>query len=492
MTQLHPFDVPRELVANADARGQRPRALPVVLIAAAALVIGGAGSFGLEIGLAAAILIGAGAAVTIRPATLVPILAASIYLEALTFGGVTISRLLAPVAILVVLVEVLRRGGGLAWRGPLPFVSLYALWALASGLWTVNLASTRISLASLAIALAYMAAFAVLIRDERHLRMTIYCLAFAAMSVGAFSTIAFLGAGDSGPLESSRSEGGVGDPNFFANLLIATLPLILVIAAEVRGRALKAVLLVSALVTIGGVVTSLSRGGLLALVAVALILPLLPARALFPSRRAKALVMLALACGAVALAATPQVRDDVTTRVGSILGATSGEDSDSDGSGRGLIWAAARLSVSERPILGLGAGAFPDRSNALIMRTPNIDLTNFELRESGVQTHSAFLGTAAELGIVGMALFLLLIASTLLHLVRTARRARAAGALFLGRVAGALGLSLIGWSVSSLFISSETGRTLWMIIGLSLALPKLVALRERDGVAGVGSARARG
>jgi hypothetical protein len=51
------------------------------------------------------------------------------------------------------------------------------------------------------------------------------------------------------------------------------------------------------------------------------------------------------------------------------------------------------------------------------------------------------------------------------------------GETFIARIANALVLSLVCWAVASLFLSSETSRPLWIVIGLSLALPKLLTSR---------------
>src|SRR5262249_59368211 len=88
---------------------------------------------------------------------------------------------------------------------------------------------------------------------------------------------------------------------------------------------------------------------------------------------------------------------------------------------------------------------------------------------------SAYIGTTAELGPFGLFLFLGMIVSTALALRRTAKRAREIGAHFLSRMSNALILSLLGWGLSSTFIETETARPLWIVIGLSLALPKLVS-----------------
>jgi O-antigen ligase len=97
------------------------------------------------------------------------------------------------------------------------------------------------------------------------------------------------------------------------------------------------------------------------------------------------------------------------------------------------------------------------------------------LRQNGLQAHSAYIGTLADLGAVGLALFLGLLGSTALAIRRSVATAREADAMSTMRVANALMISLVGWAFASIFLSSETGRPLWIIIGIAIALPKLIA-----------------
>jgi O-antigen ligase len=105
-------------------------------------------------------------------------------------------------------------------------------------------------------------------------------------------------------------------------------------------------------------------------------------------------------------------------------------------------------------------------------RTPGVDLRHHKLR--GEQAHNTFLGTAAELGLPGLVLFVGLLLSTGRALRRAAVRARRAGAYFLARIANALLVSLAGWSVGAVFLTAETFRLFWIAVGLSLAVPKLI------------------
>jgi O-antigen ligase len=452
------------------------RARWVFVAGAAAVTLGLASSQNLTAGIAVAIVLAVVAATVVQPTSILAILILSVFLEVITFGGVTISRLIAPVALLVLLVELLRGGASLL-RGPqLSCAIAYSMLAVASGLWTVSTSHTITLLASLAIALTYMLCFAGLLNSEEVLRRVLHILAFGSLLIGAWSLASFKGYSfvPGGSLQGGRGQGGVGDPNFFANLQLVAFPLILVLAADAKNRWLRYALGFTAFVTLASILSTLSRGGLVALILVVFLIPFVPARAFFPSRRQKALIMLVLTIGIGVLFSRPGFRGTVVKRATTIFSKQGAEAGSSAGSGRDELWKAAAHSIKERPFLGLGYGAFSSVSNDLLFRTPGVDLRLISPHPKGLETHSAYLGTAAELGLPGLALFLALILSTMLALRRTAVRARRAGALFLSRISNALVLSLIGWAVSSFFIETETARPLWAVIGISLALPKLV------------------
>jgi O-antigen ligase len=104
-----------------------------------------------------------------------------------------------------------------------------------------------------------------------------------------------------------------------------------------------------------------------------------------------------------------------------------------------------------------------------------VNLAAHERFREGEFAHNAYLGSLAELGPLGLLLFVSILGATALSLRRTARRARAAGDSFLRSVGNAVLVGLLAFSASSLLLSTETSRALWMIVGLSLALPAMVA-----------------
>jgi O-antigen ligase len=454
----------------------RPTGWWVVAAGAAACLVGAGVAVNAYLGLAMAVVAGMSAVALGRAQPFLALMTVAVFFELVRVSGTTLTRLVTPVALLVVAVEVIRRGSGLRWNNLLMWVCAYATWAVASGLWTVSTGSTLYLLQSLAIALVYMLAFAILPTSIPQLKATLHFFVFSSIVVGALAIAAFAGhpLGLNIQLQAGRAQGGVGDPNFFANIQLVALPLAVVLAGETRSRALKLALIVGIQVILGSILVSLSRGGFLAAIAEVALLTLTRSRALYPSGRQKAAIILVLALGFGFLMTGETVRHDVTKRFDSIFSVSGSDPGSENGSSREAIWAGARLSIRERPLLGLGYGSFAHESNDLILRAPDANLTNFRIQEHGIEAHNVFLSTAAELGYPGLALLVGMLASMLLLNQRTAQRARAFGIALIARLAVALQVSVAAWAVSSIFISTETSRPLWMMIGLSLLLAKLV------------------
>jgi O-antigen ligase len=459
-------------VGHLTSRPRQPRpAAWAALGLALAVALGLASAQSTKVAVALAVLAVVVGAVAVRPSALLVVLVVTLFVEAFSLGGLTVSRIVAPVALVVVVAEWVR-GARPRIDAQLGWVAAYAVWALASLLWTADPARTADLLASLAIAITYMLAFATLLRGEREVRVGLWALAAASVAVGVLSLagVASLGS-PAEDLAAGRAQGGVGDPNFFAALQVVAFPLILVLASSVRDARARVALYAGAVVTLASALETLSRGGLIAMLVVLLLLPFLRARSLLGSRRQKAAVLLCVAAGALVVFSLPGFGGKVVARARTIVASSSAPGAD-DGSGRREIWRAARHAVGDRPVLGVGYGAFPAVSTGYLLSTPGVDTNAFVPRP--IEVHSAFLGSLAEIGIVGLVLYLGLLLSTALALRRTALAAFRAGAPFVGRVANACLLALLGWAVASLFLESETARAVWILIGLSLALPALV------------------
>lgn len=399
----------------------------------------------------------------------------AVFFELARLGGATLTRVVAPVALLVLVLEVMRHGTGLAWNGLLVSVWAYTTWAIASGMWTVDTGATLYLLQSLAIALVFMVAFAVLPESIEQLEKTLLVMIVFSVIVGLIAIGAFMGVLTFELFtQGGRAQGVTGDPNFFANVQLVCLPIAIVLAGEARSRWSRLALIGAAQVIIASVLVTLSRGGFLAAIAQVLLLVTMRSGTLFRSSRDKRLLILVLAAGFAFVMSGETLRSDVTKRFESIFSPSEDDSGSANGSGRETIWAGARVSIAERPLLGLGYGAFAPVSNDLILRAPDADLTHFQLKEDGIEVHNVYLSTTAELGYPGLLLFGSMLVSMVALNRRTRRLARAAGAGMVARLAAALDVSLVGWAISSIFISTETSRPLWIIFGLSLTLARLV------------------
>jgi O-antigen ligase len=430
-----------------------------------------------QMGVAVAAGVGFTLALLARPWLILPIAITTIFLEHLTFANMAVTRILAPPALLLVLAEILRGRGRIRVDLPLLCAGAYVVWALASGMWTASGAGTQFLLQSLAIALVYLIAFAALLNTEHQLRVLLYVWSFVAAILGAMSVFAF---GDMLKIphldltQAGRSQGGVGDPDFFAGMQLVTVPLTLVLASEARNKWLRVLLYVATLCLLASVFTSLSRGAFIGVTILGVLFLASKPERLFRSRREKALALFVVALGMVGFFSRPWLRQEVVTRAETIY-APKTKDEES-GAGRTNLWKAAAKTAKDNPVGGIGYGTFARVSQELLYKTPGVDTEIIQEREAGnnLVAHNTYIGTAAELGITGLMIYLSVIISTALLLARTARRASRLGAPFVGRVAHALLLGLATWTVITVFLSAETSRMFWIIVALSLALPKMV------------------
>ena len=232
-----------------------------------------------------------------------PILVVSIFAELVRVEGATISRVLAPIALFVVLVQLIRGKASIRPAAPLFWAAAYGLWALASGLWTTSTAGTVFQLSSLSIAVVYMLAFASLIESRRDLERVVWVISIASLVFGLLSSQRVseaLGLGQV-VVEGGRAQGALGDANAFAATELFALPLVIALAGQVRNRRLQLVLYATFFVAIASILKSVSRGGLVGLAVLLALLVVVPFRVLFRTRRNKAIALLVIAFGITAL-----------------------------------------------------------------------------------------------------------------------------------------------------------------------------------------------
>jgi O-antigen ligase len=443
-----------------------------------ALLQAAASTISWKIGLAAVIALIFSMVLIARPVLLLPLAGITVVLEAVTLSGMPVTRLLAPGAAMVVIAEFIRGGGRIRPSPPLVWATLYICWAILSGLWSEGPDGTRFLLQSLIIALIYMFAFASLLNSEQDLKVFLYPVITVAALIAGLSVIAFGSPDMKIPyldlLQAGRAQGAVGDPDFFAGMCLVFVPLGIVLASEAQRKWVRWLMVGATVTLMGGTFLSLSRGAFLATMVLGIMFLASRPESLFRARREKAVALFLVALGMIGFFSRPFLREQVVTRAESIYAPKTQEEA--SGAGRTELWKGALRTARENPILGVGYGSFPIISQELILHTPGVNPLVFQKRKQGDNfvAHNTYLGTAAELGFTGLFLYLAILISTGLTLRKTSRRAMLAGAPFVGRVAHALVLGLTAWALCTFFLNGETARTFWIIVGIALALPKLV------------------
>ncbi len=454
------------------------RANSLLLVAgalASAIVVGALAAWDPRVAAAACAGVIAIPVAVVKPRLVVYLLVLTIFASAFTVGGVTLNRLAAPLAVIAVISQLLQSRLRLEPSRPtLAAVTGYALLAFASLAWTVSVASTLNGLGSLAISLAYMGAFALLVRDRSDVRALFWVAAVCSIALGLWWAASYA-------LGISRYANAAGDANFIAALQVVALLMVLALAADARTHGRRLGLYVALAIIAGSIVATLSRGGLIALLVAVILVALTPARLFFGSGRRKLGVMLAVAAGLTLLLAFAWT--DLSSRF------AQGFNEPGVGAGRGDLDLAAIHGFQERPILGFGFGGFQPSSLQLLRTTPGVQLAVHlrclapnaaeYLRSAGTfcigqPVHDAYLESLAELGLPGLLLFLGILSTTGVSLVRTAVRASREGNAFIASTAVALAAGLAALAVASFALSTETSRETWMIVGLSLALPGML------------------
>ena len=442
------------------ARALNPRPFIWTVAIAGAAASGVLAAYQTELGVAAAVALIALPASVLYPKLMVHVLLVATFANTLTLGGVTVGRLVAPLALLAIVTSMARSPVRWRWsRTTLISVFAYATIAVSSLLWTQSTPGTLEEVGALALSLLYALAFVVLLREPRDLNALLWVVATCSIFLSLLWISRYLSGVD-------RRFNEAGDPNFFAALQVVSLPLVMVLAARAKTRSRRFSLYGGVAVIAASVVSTLSRGGLLTLVAAALLITVLPTRELFRSRAQKRNLFVAAAIGLCFL--LPYAWGDIAHRF------EVGFNQEHVAGGRGDLWLAAWHAYEDNPLTGVGYGAFQAQSFQLLRTTPGVNLEeHLRFLEGGEYVHNAFLGSLAELGPLGLAAFLGILYGAARSLRATGRRARAGEDDLVASCANALFVSLIAFCVSSVFLSTETSRSLWLMIGLSMALPSI-------------------
>jgi O-antigen ligase len=252
------------------------------------------------------------------------------------------------------------------------------------------------------------------------------------------------------------------DANDFATFIVSALPIGLYVAHT--GRHLWSRL--SALGALGILTIALvhtgSRGGFLALVAVAVYVVFRYKAIAFRSR------MTAFVLVTLVLVATAS--DQYWRQMGTIL--SDSDYNQTSESGRMQIWARGVGYMMRHPLFGVGPGNFPTAEGLL---SPFAERQQYGIGVRWNAAHSSFVQIGAETGVVGLTLFVMVIGAAFAALRFAGRAARDDDRRRI-ELAQALTASLVGFVVGAAFLSLAYSEMLYSLIALAVGLHKVTTL----------------
>jgi putative inorganic carbon (HCO3(-)) transporter len=267
-----------------------------------------------------------------------------------------------------------------------------------------------------------------------------------------------------------RLSGPLGDPNFFAQVMVV----LALLGAErlLHDRSLFWKLLAgyAAAVSTLTVVFTFSRGATVALV-FALILFFLA----FKIKPSQLLVVLVLGI-AMMLFAPPTFYQRLLT-LGDIIPSADGQINVRDDraiQGRASENLTAWVMIRDRPLLGVGLANFSYRYQEY---SKSLGLAPSARNRS---PHNLYLEVASETGIVGLAVFLVMVGLAFRSILTARRRFMQAGMDDYAKMATGFAIAFTGYMLGALFVHASYPRYFYLLLGIAFAMSNMFEETESE------------
>ena len=320
----------------------------------------------------------------------------------------------------------------------------------------------------------------VLLKKAPTFRQVIWTLLIAGIFLGSLSVFQYLTGtfddsyggfaraelrGIAGDDRGYRLTGPIGDPNFFAQIMIVLIPIALERMTHERKLILKFLAGLAGALSVLTVVFTFSRGGFLA-AAVALLIFVL----MYPPRPQYLIIMIAL--GIAVFSFVPASYSDRILTLQGLLPDQSGRiDIRTDNSiqGRASQNLTAWSIFKQHPIVGIGLDNFEVRYPEF---SKEIGLAPSASNKS---LHNLYFEVATESGILGLSVFLLLIGLSIRYLLNARSEFLAIpGFQEYSHLATGLLIGFTGYLVAALFIHAAFPRYFYLLIGIAFSMPAVV------------------
>ena len=326
------------------------------------------------------------------------------------------------------------------------------------------------------------------IDDRATLRMATIALVSASAFIGLLSLIQFLTKSygndfggfaqlsedravrlAEGDVYSPKLAGPIGEQNRYAQNLVVIVPLAVALSHHWVKRPI--ITLLSVVPIAAGVALTTSRGA-----AVAFVLGLM-AMTFFRLVSLRSLVMFVVAI-VVLVSIVPGYQDRLVSSIAAAQGISGNEEVDGSALSRLTENLAAFNVFVDNPVRGVGPGGFGDQYERYAERV------GFNVKEGTRQPHNLYLGIAAEVGLVGLTTFMLVVVLVGSRLLMLWWRARNMVPQIAALAAGYL-CAIFAYLVSGVFLHLSFERFYWLLLVLADVAARVGARELRQGVAAV-------
>lgn len=277
-----------------------------------------------------------------------------------------------------------------------------------------------------------------------------------------------------GSTEGNRATGPMGDPNYYAQLMLVLIPIAMNQFVNGKHWLIRGLAGWATFATVMTVIFTYSRGAVVALIIMGIFAML---------HRPPRIVDLVL--GAVLLSVLLAfIPSNYTERVATIFDVFGGRNNIRDEvsfRGRASENVVALLMFRDHPILGVGVNNYPLYYQQY-SRTLGLDP-----RAENRQAHNLFLQVAAESGLVGILVYGSILWAVLKGMHDSWRKLKDIGMEEHASIVLSYSVGFIGYLGAALFVHAAYPRYFWLLAGIGFAIPQITQKLHSSDSYGVGN-----
>ena len=271
-----------------------------------------------------------------------------------------------------------------------------------------------------------------------------------------------------------RLSGPIGDPNFYAQIMALVTPLAIWAVWTEKKLLLKGLAAWAFFVSVMTVIFTFSRGGFLAMILAFMIM------AFFRPPRLPAVLLGSMTIIILFQFIPLNYQDRITSLLNILPNSRTGGYVDESVQGRASENLVALNIFFDHPILGVGVG------NYNIYYQEYSRKLGLDPRLQDRSAHNLYLEVAAERGLLGLLVFGSIIVLTLRKVFQSETIFKRLGNNVMADLAIAVGVSLIIYLISSIFLHDAYARYFWLFIAISWSVGQsseyLLRLKKSKGI----------